>query len=113
MNKLILIFMMSVSVSALAITTVGCERSIAKIRQGNHSANLVYIEHGDGYANSGMQLTNIDDNEKIIDRTLSMLLAAHIAGKKITFSYINTGSGAPTCKPELPNTQQFIGVELE
>jgi len=105
-----IVFGMSVLLCNMAIAK-DCKRPIKQIRQGAHSANLVYVIHGDGYGNSGMQLANINNDKGIMNRTLSMLLTALLAKKSITFSYIDVNGVTATCTPT--STQQFIGVIIE
>lgn len=94
-----------VALAAKSYSVVECERPIEKIWTGDDPHKL-YVVHGDSYAPSGMRLEDVGDNE-IINRTLSILLAAHISGKRSVFRYANGSSCTPT------SAQQIIGVWIE
>ena len=90
-----------------AFAFVDCKRPISKIWSGNDD-NKIYITHDDGYGNSGMTLETANNDNAIINRTLSLILVGHTAKKDVTFRYID-GSSCTSSS----GTQQFVGVWLE
>ena len=100
-----------ISNTAVAVSwDIDCVRPIKSIRTAAMDYTL-YVIHGDGYANSGMQLTNVENDNEVINRTLSLLLTAHISGKVAIFRYVDTNGAEATCTPSA--TQQFIGAFIE
>lgn len=102
-------FILAIFISNTAMA-VDCIRPIKSIRTASMD-NKLYVIHGDAYANSGMQLANVGNDNEVINRTLSLLLSAHLSGKVATFRYIDTNGAAATCTPSA--TQQFIGAFIE
>jgi hypothetical protein len=91
-----------------SFAVVECKRPISKVWSGN-DANKIYVIHGDGYGGgSGMNLASADNDNNIINRTLSMILAGHMASKQVIFRYQDGSSCTPSS-----GTQQFIGVWVE
>ena len=107
MKKLLILFVISFSSMAMSLD---CTRPIKSIRTAAMD-NKVYVIHDDGFANSGMQLQNVGNDNEVINRTLSLLLTAHVSGKTVKFRYITTNGNAATCTPSA--TQQFVGAFIE
>jgi|GEM_PF-5235883 len=78
-----------------------CNRPIKRIFTGfTTTTSKIHIEHGDGYQPSVVRLPQVNNDEKIVDRILSVVLAAHLSKTPVTFRYASTISGKPaTCKP--------------
>ncbi len=94
--------------SMTAQSVVQCQRPVLKIWAGK-DGNKIYVIHGDGFGNSGMKLESVDNDNEVINRALSIILAGHMADRKITFRY-NAGA---SCTPSSSTTQQFIGAWVE
>lgn len=86
--------------SALAIE---CIRPIERIFTGyTVSESKIHVEHGDGYAASAVRLSSVNNDEKIVDRILSVLLAAHMGGREVKFRYPGTTASCT------PTTNQLV-----
>lgn len=88
-----------------------CLRPVKKLWSGFDN-NRIYVIHGDGYSNSGMSLDSVNQDEAVVNRTLSMIMSGAVAGKTITFRYQSTQDGSPvSCTPSAQ--QNFIGAWIE
>jgi hypothetical protein len=97
---------LSTSMSAGAF--VECPRPVAYIWAGS-DANQIFITYSDGYAPAGMQLAFVGNDQSVVNRTLSMLLAGHLASKTIVFRYSEGFDGSTaSCTPTA--WQKLIGV---
>lgn len=89
-----------------------CNRPIEKIFTGyTTSTSKIHVEHGDGYAASVVRLPFVNNDEKIVDRILSVLLTAHMAGRQVTFRYaedLNGGSGS--CTPSVNQIVEAVWI---
>jgi hypothetical protein len=101
---IVLIFPAS-SFNALALD---CVRPIQHVWSG-YDGNKIYVIYADGYQAAGMQLAYVGNDEHIVNRTLSVILSGHIAGKSVTFRYEGGADGsAPSCTPTV--VQKLIGA---
>jgi hypothetical protein len=99
-------------VSQQALATQ-CKRPIKKIFTGyTASTSKIHVDHGDGYAASVVRLPHVNNDEKIVDRILSVLLAAHLGGREVTFRYSQGEDGsAASCSPTVSQLTQAVWIE--
>ena len=97
-----------VAFSIASQAQVNCVRPIKSIAT---SATTIDIDHGDGYQRSVMSLNWNDNDQDLMSRTLSIVLAASLAGKDVRFTYssAHNGTGA-SCKPVL--IQKLTSVQI-
>ncbi len=98
MKKVFLILSIIASQGAQALD---CDRPIQKIFTGyTSSGSKIHVSHGDDHAASIVRLDTVNGEEKHVDRILSVLLAAHLGGRNVTFRYMKGADGsAATCTP--------------
>ena len=96
-----------------AASATECKRPIKKIFTGyTASTSKIHIEHGDGHDSSVVRLSHVNNDEKIVDRILSVLLAAHLAGRDVTFRYAQGLDGSPaSCQPTVDQLTQAVWLE--
>ena len=105
---LLLIF---ISVNASA--SIDCERPIKRVFTGyTLSGSKIHVEHGDGYAASVVQLPYVNGDEKIVDRILSTILAAHMGSKKIEFRYLKgINNSSASCQPTVNQITEAVWLK--
>lgn len=106
MKKLLLLSsLMFYSTQAFSLD---CTRPIKNLWSG-YDANRIYVIHGDGYSNSGMKLEYVNNDNAVLNRTLSIIMSGSMANKTITFRYSGGEDGsAPSCTPTVP--QKLVGA---
>jgi hypothetical protein len=96
------------STTSSAGASVDCPRPVAYIWSGA-DPNQIFVSYSDGYAPAGMQLAFVGNDQSAVNRTLSLLLAGHLASKTIIFRYSEGFDGSPaSCTPTA--WQKLIGV---
>lgn len=96
------------TVYASASYGLDCTRPIKNVWSG-FDGHKVYVIHGDGFANSGMRLEYVNNDDAVINRTLSIIMSAGMASKSISFRYSGGDDGsAASCTPTV--TQKLIGA---
>ena len=95
------------------VFAVDCARPIKKIFTGySASTSKIHIEYSDGYAGALVRLQFVGNDEKAVDRILSVLMAGHLSGKVIHSRYETGVDGsAPSCTPA--TTQALSAVWIE
>jgi len=89
-----------------SVMAIDCTRPIEKVFVG--SGTDLWIAYSDGYNPATMKLSDIQ-NEKTIDRTLSVVLAGFMAGRNVVSRYSEGLDGSPaSCTPTA--TQKLIGA---
>ena len=92
------LFFLFVTIFAAQANAKECTRPIERIFTGYTSTtSKIHIEHGDGFAASIVRLPYVNNDEKIVDRILSVLMAAHMAGRSVKFRY---AQGDAVCRPQ-------------
>lgn len=87
---------------------VECTRPIATIWSG-YDNYRIYVQFNDSYAPAGMTLADVGNDEKVVDRALSIILSGYLTGKNITMRYSHGANGsAPSCSPTV--IQEVIGA---
>ena len=96
-----------------SVFAIECTRPIKRIFTGyTTSTSKIHVEHGDGYAASVVRLPYVNNDEKIVDRILSVLLAAHMGGKQITFRYLQGDNGSEaSCTPSVSQITQAVWLK--
>lgn len=88
--------------------SLDCTRPIKNLWSG-YDPNRIYVIHGDGYSNSGMKLEYVNNDEAVLNRTLSIIMSASMSNKTITFRYTGGVDGSvPSCTPTVQ--QKLIGA---
>ncbi|CCN80447.1 hypothetical protein VIBNISFn27_620001 [Vibrio nigripulchritudo SFn27] len=90
-----------------------CMRPIESIFTGYTSTtSKIHVEHGDGYSPSVVRLPFVANDEKIVDRMLSVLLSAHMGGKSVTFRYLQGEDGSPaSCTPTVKQITEAVWIK--
>jgi len=87
------------------------EFCIRPIKSISVNESIIDIEHGDGYQRSVMKPEWVNGNIDLINRTLSVLLAAKSTSKSVRFLYSAAHNDtAASCTPSL--VQKLIGVTI-
>src|SRR5712692_2628800 len=82
-----------------AYASVDCIRPVATVWSG-YDENRIYVVYRDQYAHAGMRLVDVANDERVVSRTLSVILAGHLTGRTITFRYSQGSDGStPSCTP--------------
>lgn len=95
---------------SFGVFALDCERPIGNIYVGyDDGKNQVYVKHGDGYGPSRILPEYVGDNENIMNRALSVLLAGKATGQPVMFRYSEGVQGeVASCTPE--KLQKLHGV---
>ena len=95
--------------SAMALE---CFRPIERIFTGyTVSTSKIHIDHGDGYAASVVRLRYVNNDEKIVDRLLTVILTAHMTGKGDKGIWFRYASGVDGSEPSCKSTGVMQAVE--
>lgn len=102
------IFILLSSVLSHDVLALDCVRPIARVFSG-HDGNKIYVIYTDGFANAGMTLSDVDNDEQAVNRTLAVILSGYLAERTITFRYVAGQDGsAASCTPSV--TQRLVGA---
>ena len=95
------------------LAQIECKRPIKKIFTGyTTSTSKIHVEHGDGYSASVVRLPYVNNDEKHVDRILSVLLAAKMGGKEVSFRYLKgEDDTAASCTPKVSQITQAVWLE--
>jgi len=108
MKKIILLALFFISCNSYAYKD--CDRPVKRLWSGD-SPNKIYVTYTDGFADAGMKLEYVNNDEQIVSRTLSIIMAGAMGGKSIRFRYSEgTDESAATCTPTVD--QKLIGAWL-
>ena len=90
-----------------------CKRPIKRIFTGyTASTSKIHVEHGDGYRASVVRLSAVNNDEKIVDRILSVLLSAHMGGKEVTFRYLKgVDNSEASCTASVSQLTEAVWLE--
>jgi hypothetical protein len=99
--------------SSQSVFSAECDRPIDRIFTGyTPSTSKIHIEHGDGFSASVVRLPYINNDEKIVDRILSVLLAAKMGEKDVRFRYLKgEDNSAASCTPEVSQILQAVWLK--
>lgn len=102
------ILFLLLSVASHDVFALDCARPIARVFSG-YDGNKIYVIYSDGFANAGMNLSDVDNDEQVVNRTLAIILSGHLAERTITFRYAAGQDGsAASCTPTV--TQRLVGA---
>ena len=120
-NRLELVYIMKINFILMLgmlflgqnVFAVECKRSIKRIFTGyTPSTSKIHIEHGDGFSASIVRLPYVNNDEKNVDRILSVLLSAKMGGKEITFRYLKGEDDTPSsCEPKVNQILEAVWLE--
>jgi len=107
MKKIYTVIILIASISN-AWAFVDCPRPVSKVWSGDVT-NRIAVLHSDSFQSSLMTLEYVNNDDKVIDRVLSVILSGAMGGKTITFRYSAGTDGSPaSCTPTVP--QKLIGA---
>ena len=93
--------------------SLDCKRPIKKIFTGyTPSQSKIHVEHSDGHGPSIVRLSSVNNDEKNVDRILSVLLAAHMGKREVTFRYVTGVDGnSPNCSSSVSQLTEAVWLE--
>ena len=96
-----------------AIEMLDCVRPMKKIFTGyTTSGSKIYIQYSDGFSVARMRMEDINNDEEIVNRVLSILMAGHVSGRTVISRYSGGEDGsAPSCTPSVD--QKLISAWIE
>jgi hypothetical protein len=91
-----------------ASASIDCVRTVYRVWSGS-DPNQVFVEYTDGFASAAMALAYVNNDQSVVNRTLSIILAGTLAGRTISFRYLEGVDGSPaSCSPTV--YQKLIGA---
>lgn len=109
-----IVFALACYSSGALAATKECKRPIKRIFTGySSSTSKIHIDHGDGYKASVVQLPYVNNDDKIVDRILSTLLAAHMGGRPVIFRYLKGADGSEASCESTTTNQITLAVWIE
>jgi len=90
-----------------------CDRPIGRIFTGyTLSTSKIHIEHDDGFSASIVRLPYVNNDEKIVDRILSVLLAAKMGRKEVRFRYLKgEDDSVASCTPKVSQILEAVWLK--
>lgn len=87
---------------------VDCTRPVSRVWSGNNGYQI-YVMFSDGKSPAGMMLADAANDQAVINRTLSVILAGHVSGRPVTLRYtVGSDGSVATCAPAV--LQRFSGA---
>lgn len=88
---------------------IDCQKPIERIYAGH---DVLFVMHGNGYSWSRMRIDYVDNDQEVLNRTLSMMLTAKASGETLIFRYTEGIDGSPaSCTNNIK--QKFVGVWIK
>lgn len=87
-----ILFLMMLSIAQGALAYQDCKRSVSSLFIGK---DLIYMQHPDGYGVTRVKLQSVDNDQKTMDRILSVILSARLASRDLIFRYVSSDDGSP------------------